>query len=98
MSSGPGSICTSNRCGWRACSPSAKERGAGMPCDGADSSAASTALRRATRPRGGALVLVEWVLSAGWTCGLDHLWLTGGEATLHRHFAQIVPRACEEGE
>jgi MoaA/NifB/PqqE/SkfB family radical SAM enzyme len=41
------------------------------------------------------LAIIERVLREGKGCGIDHLAFTGGEPTLHRQFADIVPRVCE---
>jgi MoaA/NifB/PqqE/SkfB family radical SAM enzyme len=38
--------------------------------------------------------LIERVLREGKGCGIDHLAFTGGEPTLHRHFAAIVAQVC----
>jgi MoaA/NifB/PqqE/SkfB family radical SAM enzyme len=41
------------------------------------------------------LAIIEQVLREGQGCGISHLAFTGGEPTLHRHFATIVERVCQ---
>jgi MoaA/NifB/PqqE/SkfB family radical SAM enzyme len=42
------------------------------------------------------LDIIEKVLREGKQCKLEHLSFTGGEPTLHPHFAEIVRRVCAE--
>jgi MoaA/NifB/PqqE/SkfB family radical SAM enzyme len=41
------------------------------------------------------LAILDQVLRQGKDCGIDHLAFTGGEPTLHRHFAEVVQRVGE---
>jgi MoaA/NifB/PqqE/SkfB family radical SAM enzyme len=43
------------------------------------------------------LEILERVLREGRSCGIDHLSFTGGEATIHRQFAEIIRRVCGAG-
>jgi MoaA/NifB/PqqE/SkfB family radical SAM enzyme len=40
------------------------------------------------------LAILDRVLREGKDCGIDHLAFTGGEPTIHRHFAEIIQRVC----
>jgi MoaA/NifB/PqqE/SkfB family radical SAM enzyme len=43
------------------------------------------------------LAILDRVLAEGSACGIDHLCFSGGEPTLHRHFAAIVERTARAG-
>jgi MoaA/NifB/PqqE/SkfB family radical SAM enzyme len=43
------------------------------------------------------LEILDKVLRQGHACGIEHLSFTGGEPTIHREFAEVVRRVCEEG-
>jgi MoaA/NifB/PqqE/SkfB family radical SAM enzyme len=41
--------------------------------------------------------IIEKLLQEGKQCGIHHLSFTGGEPTLHRHFAEIISKLCAAG-
>jgi len=43
------------------------------------------------------LRLLYMVLEEGHACGIGEICFTGGEPTLHRHFAEILDRVCGQG-
>jgi MoaA/NifB/PqqE/SkfB family radical SAM enzyme len=43
------------------------------------------------------LPILDGLLSEAAGCGVDHLTFSGGEPTLHRHFATVVERVCAAG-
>ena len=43
------------------------------------------------------LTVLDTILREGASCGVDHLCLSGGEPTIHRHFDAIVSRICVAG-
>ena len=43
------------------------------------------------------LPILDKVLEEGHACGVEEICFTGGEPTVHRHFAEIVRRVCGRG-